>query len=94
MGRRNYGKKHREFLNSVRPIYDKLLQQQDGHCALCPRIPSTSRRLDIDHNHKLMVVRGLLCHRCNRVLAAWIDSDWLRRAADYLERKPVEIKEK
>lgn len=40
----------------------------------------------MDHDHKRMVVRGLLCVRCNRTLANWMDSDWLRSAADYLDR--------
>jgi hypothetical protein len=31
-----------------------------------------------------MEVRGLLCHRCNRTLAAWISVEWLRDAAKYL----------
>lgn len=40
----------------------------------------------MDHDHKAMFVRGLLCVRCNRYLASWITADWLRRAADYLAR--------
>jgi len=39
----------------------------------------------MDHNHKTMKIRGLLCVRCNRALAHWMTSKWLRRAAEYLE---------
>ena len=78
--------KHADFLKTVRQDYDVLLEQQGGVCAICGNPPSNRRKLDIDHDHKRMVVRGLLCHRCNRVLANWIDSSWLRRAADYLEK--------
>lgn len=79
-------KKHRDFLKANRHLYNGLLRKQKGHCALCPREPSSRRRLDMDHNHKTMVVRGLLCHRCNRALPDWITPEWLRDAADYLER--------
>jgi len=79
-------KKHKDFLKANRYRYHSLLRKQKGHCALCPREPSPRRRLDMDHDHKTMVVRGLLCHRCNRALPDWITPEWLRDAADYLER--------
>lgn len=67
--------------------YERLLAAQDGHCAICPSTPKT-RRLDTDHDHRSKVhrVRGLLCHRCNRALPAWITPAWLRAATEYLER--------
>jgi hypothetical protein len=40
----------------------------------------------MDHDHYRMVVRGLLCVRCNRALANWMDSHWLERAANYLRK--------
>lgn len=64
--------------------YEARLIEQNGHCALCPSTPKT-RRLAVDHNHKTGAVRGLLCHRCNRFLPAWMSPEWLRRAATYLE---------
>jgi hypothetical protein len=64
--------------------YEALLRAQGGRCALCPAVPKT-RRLDVDHDHKTMQVRGLLCHRCNRAIPGWVDVAWLRRAALYLE---------
>ena len=76
--------KHERFVRSFAG-YDELLELQDGHCALCPATPKT-RRLNIDHDHLTMQVRGLLCHRCNRALPDYVNADWLRRAADYLER--------
>ena len=79
-------RKHKEFLKANRHLYNGLLREQGGHCALCPREPSARRRLDLDHDHKRMVIRGLLCHRCNRALPAWMTPEWLRAAADYLER--------
>jgi hypothetical protein len=77
--------KHRLLLNQARPIYAKMLADQGGTCALCPRVPSEKRRLDIDHDHKMMYVRGVLCHRCNRNLPTWVTVEWLERAIEYLE---------
>lgn len=77
-------RKHRQLVASVRDQYDGILAVQDGHCALCLSEPK-SRRLHIDHDHKTMEVRGLLCYRCNRALPSWVTPAWLRAAADYLE---------
>jgi recombination endonuclease VII len=80
------GKKHERFVRSFTgELYDELLEAQGGHCALCPATPKT-RRLNLDHDHATMRVRGLLCHRCNRPLFDYVTPEWLRRAADYLER--------
>jgi len=65
--------------------YDRLLEQQGGHCALCPATPKT-KRFHVDHDHKTLKVRGLLCHRCNRVLWDWVTPEWLVDAAIYLRR--------
>jgi hypothetical protein len=84
--RRRPAAKHTQLLNQHRHLYDEMLEAQGGRCAICPRPPSERRRLDIDHDHKAMYIRGLLCVRCNRALASWITSAWLRAAADYLDR--------
>lgn len=65
--------------------YDQRLAEQGGGCAICGTPPKT-RRLAVDHDHKTGAIRGLLCHRCNRTLAAWVTPAWLRHASDYLER--------
>jgi ribosomal protein L40E len=56
------------------------------HCAICDRKPTANRKLDRDHDHKTGKPRGLLCVRCNRSLPDHMTADWLRAAADYLER--------
>lgn len=62
-------------------------------CAICRRKPSKVRRLDRDHDHKTGKPRGLLCARCNRSLPAWVTAEWLRDAADYLERTEGDVRE-
>lgn len=68
--------------------YEAYVELNDGdHCAVCLRPRTTAeRRLDRDHCHRTGRPRGLLCHKCNRALAVWVTPEWLRAAADYLER--------
>ena len=56
--------------------YDKLLESQNGGCAICgskesgvPRI----KQLFVDHCHETDQVRGLLCHQCNAGLGNYSD---------------------
>jgi hypothetical protein len=65
--------------------YARRLREQGGGCAICGAKPKT-RRLHVDHDHKTGEVRGLLCHRCNRALATWMDIGWLHEAQVYLGR--------
>src|ERR1700678_598590 len=52
--------------------YDKQLEEQDGHCALCPSTTGDAgRRLHVDHDHdccKLSPPKGRTCGKCNRGL--------------------------
>ena len=80
--------KHQLLIDAARPYYEAMLEAQGGVCALCGREPSERRRLDIDHDHKDMYIRGLLCHRCNRWLASWLTVPWLLKASKYIVRGP------
>lgn len=69
--------------------YKRMLDEQEGRCAICARPEPEHRMFDVDHDHATGVVRGLLCTSCNRVLGHAGDSpERLRAAADYLEQKP------
>lgn len=61
---------------------------QGGICGICGRFPSPARKFDTDHEHKLMYIRGLLCHRCNRAIPAWMTAKWLYDAGDYINKGP------
>ena len=88
--KRRPAKKHTQLLNRARPHYERMLEEQGGLCAICGRPPTASRRLDIDHDHTEMRVRGLLCPACNIRLGNTRSSEWLRRAADYLDRGRID----
>ena len=80
MGKAAY--RHRKLVRSF-DGYDELLAAQGGGCAICGAKPKT-RKLDIDHDHKTMRIRGLLCVRCNRALPSWVTVAWLEKAIVYL----------
>jgi len=87
--RKRRGRKyeHAKLLRDNRKHYESLLLLQGGGCAICGRLPAR-RRLDMDHDHRTMQVRGLLCVRCNRALPSWVTPAWLKDAAEYLENPP------
>lgn len=45
--------------------YDRMLEQQEGGCAICRREPKLGKYLSVDHDHETGKVRALLCARCN-----------------------------
>lgn len=65
--------------------YHVMLEDQAGVCAICKR-PPNGTRLDIDHCHRTLEIRGLLCRGCNMKLRRGLTADWLRAAADYLDK--------
>jgi hypothetical protein len=66
--------------------YQVWFETQEGKCAICGASQTTDHVLHIDHDHKLDIVRGLLCLNCNHLLgAAHDDVNVLRKAIKYLE---------
>ncbi|KKL86958.1 hypothetical protein LCGC14_1939530 [marine sediment metagenome] len=68
-------------------MYDSLIKKQNGCCAICGRHQAgLGKAFDVDHCHKTMKIRGLLCNACNTALGSMGDEPVrLRRAADYIE---------
>ena len=65
--------------------YEKLNSFRSGECWICKR-PGIKRGLNIDHDHRTGLIRGLICHQCNRGLRWFRDNPLdLRAAAAYLE---------
>lgn len=65
---------------------------QRGLCAVCGH-PQTYRRngkllpLAVDHDHETGMVRGLLCHDCNRAIGGLRESADIAFAASQYLRK-------
>lgn len=73
--------------------YNVLLKQQNGKCAICKNSPG-GNRLDIDHDHKTNIIRGLLCRSCNRFLGI-IENRDMKLIENYLLRSnPLKKKTK
>jgi len=61
---------------------DALARKQGGKCALCRK----AKRLVVDHDHRTLVIRGLICGQCNRLMVAMDDPKWAGRAIAYRAR--------
>ncbi len=71
--------------------YAKLLEHNDGCCWICGG-KSGGKHLAVDHNHRNGRIRGLLCKRCNGVLARMMDDVRLfQRATDYLGHDGLDV---
>lgn len=75
--------------------YQKILDSQNGVCAICKKPEVVRKNLSVDHDHRCCThhkscgkcIRGLLCHRCNQALGLMNDDILiLKSAVDYLSR--------
>jgi Recombination endonuclease VII len=65
--------------------FEKLLEKQDGACAVCKT--SFTKTPHVDHDHSSNKVRGLLCLSCNTALGNMRDSvEILAAAIEYLNK--------
>lgn len=69
--------------------YFLLEQKQNYKCAICGNSNIgrlTSKKWNVDHNHKTKKLRGLLCHHCN-VILGHVKDDYqlLLKAIEYLK---------
>lgn len=79
---------HKEIMEVPYPVWEAAF---GNRCNVCGVSARPGRNLDRDHDHKTGEARGLLCHRCNRILTVWVTIDWLERAAAYLRRPRVKL---
>lgn len=65
---------------------EQMLAKQAGKCAICADILKSGRTgMQIDHDHATGRMRGLLCHRCNRLLGHFKeDLPTFVRAIEYI----------
>ena len=71
-------------MRRVKSDYEELLQKQNNRCAIC-HVENEISKLAIDHNHKTLEIRGLLCHECNSGIAYFDENtEYLAKAMIYL----------
>jgi hypothetical protein len=66
--------------------YERMMEECNSQC-VCGKTKGRSNReaLHVDHCHDTGLIRGLLCHSCNRAIGLVNDPQLLRKLADYLE---------
>ena len=80
-----YGSHFYKKLGVSMADYFAIAEAQEWACKICGNIPKT--RMHLDHCHKTMQVRGLLCGTCNKGLGQFKDNpELLDAAARYLRR--------
>lgn len=81
-------KKRPAHMAALKLSYEHYVALNGGEaCGICGGVQKPGgRRLHRDHCHRTGRPRGILCFRCNKALPAWMDADWLRAAARYLDR--------
>lgn len=69
--------------------YNTILAHQGGVCSITGRLPGRVS-LNVDHDHKTGLIRGLLSPWANKGLAFFDDDPhYLRAAAVYLDSPPA-----
>src|ERR1039458_6092796 len=69
--------------------FEKMFEDQGKCCAICKTTEPKGKysQWQIDHDHKINCVRGILCHFCNMTIGNAFDSPIiLHAAAQYLEK--------
>lgn len=74
----------------TRDMFDTLFSAQGNACAGCGESRKYNLCVDHDHDPTNPYVRGLLCKRCNKVLAQVRDrAEILQNLAEYLDSPPA-----
>lgn len=66
--------------------YDDLSAEQNHECAICNSpLSKGGKKLSVDHCHTTLLIRGLLCNKCNFGLGYFDDDvNKLHKAINYL----------
>jgi len=70
------------------PEYLRIFEKQKGLCDICGKTPEENgKKLGVDHCHKTLKVRGLLCTNCNAGLGNFKETRQLFiNAVNYLNK--------
>jgi hypothetical protein len=68
----------------------KMVDSQEGRCAICNSSDLVGRNCAIDHDHKTGKIRGILCQKCNQGLGLFLDNEEiLQNAIIYLKKSRI-----
>lgn len=68
--------------------YELMFKKQNGLCAICCK-NNNKKLLSVDHCHDTLIIRGLLCTKCNIGLGYFNDDvNLLNKAVLYLNNTP------
>lgn len=82
---RKYGNALFRRLGMTPEKYVEMCEAQDWSCRICGEIPTN--KLHVDHDHKTMRIRGLLCGACNVGLGHFQENpERLQSAIEYLRQ--------
>lgn len=86
MGRRKAVKNRKWSSRFFEKERAEFFKRQKGCCAICGKHQSSfKRRLCLDHNHKTLKLRGLLCFYCNKRLVGRLDYPTALKVVNYLK---------
>lgn len=64
----------------------EFFRKQNGCCAICGKHQNQfKKRLALDHNHKSLKLRGLLCFYCNKRVVGRLDYPTALKVLNYLK---------
>jgi uncharacterized C2H2 Zn-finger protein len=71
---------------------DQIREEHFNRCDICGSNTIKNKKIAIDHDHKDNSIRGVLCHKCNTILAfAKDDVRILAKAIVYLTTPPEPV---
>lgn len=80
-----YEKRKYSKYGITQEIVDQILLEQNNKCYICSTEFTESVKLNIDHCHETMKVRGLLCVNCNVGIGHFKDNvELLQSAINYI----------
>ena len=88
--RRRYELRRRAIRAGQDPDFiEAYVARHDGTCEICGLTPGPGKRaLNIDHNHRTGLFRGLICDNCNGGIGRFMDDPaLLLAAAEYLRSR-------
>jgi hypothetical protein len=80
-----YKKRKYDKYGITQEIVDQILLEQNNKCYICSSDFSDKNRINVDHCHTTMKVRGLLCINCNLGVGHFKDNiELLQSAIEYI----------